>query len=83
MREGPAEFPEQPAQDPEGARRRGGIARPQERRDQVLGPLPIEGERPYEGEVAPGVVVAAEESELLLAVGRVDVDGDAGDPTGG
>ena len=62
----------------------GGVARPEDGRDQVLRPLAVEGERPNHGQVAPGVVVAVEEGELLLAVGRVvrgvQVDGDALDP---
>jgi hypothetical protein len=56
-------------------------ARAQQRQDQVLLGLVVEGHEPEQGQVAPGVVVAVEERELLLAMGgvvrRIEIDRDA------
>jgi len=58
-------------------------ARPQQRRHQVLHRLGVEGHRGHERQVAPRGVVAIEEGELLLPVGRIvgriEVDGDEPD----
>jgi len=81
LREGRAELPEQAAQEPDRPPAGVGIAGPEDRRDEVLLALVVEGQEPHHREVAPTVVVAVEAGELLLPVGRVlrgiEVDGDA------
>ena len=77
------EFGEQPAQQAADTTRGGPGARPQQRRHQVLHRLGVEGHRGHERQVAPRGVVAIEEGELLLPVGRIvgriEVDGDEPD----
>ncbi len=55
---------------PRPARRRR-IARPEDRRTQVLLGFVVEGEERQQWQIAPAVVVPVEEGELLRAVGRV------------
>ena len=61
--------------------RRGRVARPQDRRAQILLGLVVEGQKGQQREIAPAVVVPVEERELLRAVGRiigrVEIDRDA------
>ena len=45
--------------------------RPQQRGHHVLDGLGVERHRGHQGQIAPGVVVAVEERELLLPVGRI------------
>ena len=45
--------------------------RPQQRGHHVLDGLGVERHRDHQGQIAPGVVVAVEERELLLPVGRI------------
>jgi len=77
------ELGEQPAQQAADAARGGPGARPQQRRHQVLHRLGAEGHRGHERQIAPRVVVAIEEGELLLPVGRIvgriEVEGDEPD----
>ena len=83
-RKGGAQLAQQPPQDPPGPPRGRGVARPQHRGHRELLGLVVEGHRRHDRQVAPRVVVAVEERELLLAVGRVvggvQVDRDAGRP---
>ena len=57
-----------------------GITGTQDRRHQVLLGFVVEGEKADYGQVAPGVVMAIEERQLLRAVrgivGRIQIDGD-------
>ena len=69
--EGGPELGQEAAQDADGPQRRRGIAGAQDGGHQVLRPLGVEGERPHDGQVAPGVVVPVEEAQLLLPVRRV------------
>ena len=71
---------EQPAQQAADPRVAAASARPQQRGHYVLHRLGVERHRGDERQIAPRVVVAVEERELLLAVGgivgRIEVDRD-------
>src|SRR5206468_1925763 len=58
--------------------------RPEDRRTQVLLGFVVEGEERQERQIAPAVVMAVEEGELLRAVrrviGRIEIDRDAPGP---
>src|ERR1035441_2225003 len=68
-------------QNPQRSLRRRGLAGSQDRREQVLLRLVIEGDKSHHGQIAPGVVIAVEQSQLLGSVGRIvggiQVDRDA------
>src|SRR5207245_9143685 len=66
-----AELAEQSAQERADASGRRPRPRPQQRGHDVLDRLGVERDRGNEGQIAPRVVIAVEEGELLLAVGRV------------
>lgn len=70
----------QAAQEPEDAGGPGGVARPQQRGDEILPRGPIEGERGHQRQITPRVVEPIEERELLRAMrrvgGRIEVQGD-------
>ena len=84
MGESGVELPEQPPQEADHAQGGGRVPWPEDRRHEVLGPLGVEGERAHEGQVAPRIVVAVEEAQLLLPVRGivrgVEIDRDAADP---
>jgi hypothetical protein len=68
---GGAELRWQPREDRDETRVRRAVVGPQHRAQQVLLDFVVEGDRPHKRPVAVGGVVAVEEAELLLAVGRV------------
>jgi hypothetical protein len=72
---------EDPSQDADGSEPCRCIARTEYRGEEMLFRLVVEGQEPQDGQVAPRVVVAIEQGQLLIAVGRVvgriQVDGDA------
>ena len=65
------ELPEHPVEDRDQPRRGLRVARPKHRAQKVLLRLVVERHRPDQRQVAVGVVVAVEEAQLLLAVGRI------------
>jgi len=75
---------EQANQRAPGPARRRRVARPEDRRTQVLLDVVVEGEERQQRQIAPAVVVAVEEGELLRAVGRVigrvEIDRDVPSP---
>jgi len=71
-------------QNPQRSPRRRGLAGSQHRREQVLLGLVVESDKPHHGQIAPSVVIAVEQGQLLGPVGRVvggiQIDGDASGP---
>src|ERR1035437_1949111 len=64
------EFRQQPMPE---AHRAGGprrVAGPEDRGDQVLSRLVVKGQRAHQRQIAPVIIEAIEEGELLRAVGR-------------
>ena len=61
----------QAAQDPNRARRPGGISRTQHGRHQILLRLLVKAQKTYHRQIAVSVIVAIEEGQLLGAVGRI------------
>ena len=78
---GRAQLPNQAPQEPTGPAAGRRVAGPQHGGDGIPLRLVAEGHRGHDRQIAPGVVVAIEEGELLLAagrvVGRIEVDRDA------
>ena len=81
---GRAQPPNQAPQEPPGPAAGRRIAGPQHGGDGILLRLVAESHRGDDRQIAPGVVVAIEEGQLLLVVGRVvgriEIDRDAGGP---
>ena len=81
---GRAQLPNQAPQEPPGPAAGRRVAGPQHGGDGILLRLVAEGHRGDDRQIAPGVVVAIEEGQLLLAVGRIvgriEVDRDARGP---
>lgn len=79
-REGGPESRQDPGEHPDGAVEDRCIAGPQERGTEVLIRFVVKGQERDHRQVAPGVVVAVEERELLgtvgRVVGRIQIDGD-------
>ena len=75
----------QPTQNPHRTGRRRHVAGTQHGGAQILFGFVIEADETHHRQVAPGVVVAVEERQLLRAVGgivgRIQIDGDAADAT--
>ncbi len=74
------EFRQQAMQQTHDASRAGGVARPEQRRDEVLAGFVIKRQARDQRQITPVVVEAIEEGQLLRAVrlvfGRVEVDRD-------
>ena len=70
-REGRSQPRQQPRQDPDRTNPGAGIAGAQHVGEQVLIRLLVEGQEPGHRQIAPGVVVAVEKSQLLGAVRRI------------
>jgi len=68
---GAPEFPEQPMQQAHHAGRPRRVAGPEDRGDQVLPRLLVKRQGPDERQIAPVIIEAIEEGELLRAVGLV------------
>src|SRR3989475_9747165 len=66
-----AQLAQQAAQEAAGPAASWRIAGPPHRRDGILLRFVVEGHRGHDGQIAPRVVVAVEEGELLLAVGGI------------
>ncbi len=76
----PTQVLQQDAQESTGPVFRGTVAGPQHNRHQILVGFVVEGQRGYQGQVTPGVIVSIEAGERLLPmggiVGRVQIDRD-------
>ena len=65
------EFRQQPMQQADRAGRAGGVARAEDRGDEVLPRLVVKGQGAHERQIAPVIIEAIEEGQLLGAVGLV------------